>query len=209
MKRWEALERWSPRAFLIAGGLMAVFWALVSLEVFMDVSSPQALLAMPALVATVVGLMGLYPRVSDSTPMLAKLGSGLLGLALIGIVVIFLWVLASDVLTTVSGVKIPNQPPGIFKFSTIGAYATSVLVFGIAYLQSGSHSRRVGLLLLALVGVFGIPVVAGIVWGDYPGEWMAVVVSGLQALAMLAIGFALRTEPTVAGGAGSPADSPT
>ena len=61
MSRWQSLERWSPRAFLVAGALLTVFAALVALEVFGGVNTPQALVAIPALVAGIVGLFGLYP----------------------------------------------------------------------------------------------------------------------------------------------------
>lgn len=188
---WETLERWSATAFLVAGGVMVVFWALVALEVFADVSSPQALLAMPALVATTVGLLGLYPELADRAPRLSRAGVGLLAVATVGLVVIFVWVLVGRVLPA-AGVEMSSQPPGVVIASTVGAYVLTVLLFGVASLRTAVPSRTVGLLLLALVGAFTIPLVAGVVWGSYPGEWMAVVVSGLQAGAIVAIGYTLR-----------------
>lgn len=193
---WGTFEKWSPTAFLVAGGVMVLFWALVALEVFMDVSSPQALLAMPALIATFVGFLGLVPELTDHSPLMARAGAGVLAIATVGLLVIFVWVLAGRILPVATGMDVPAQPPRLFIWLTVGGYVTTVVLFGVASLWTAVPSRSVGLLILTLVGVFAIPVVAGILWGGYPGEWMAVVVSGLQAATMLAIGYALRLEFT-------------
>lgn len=175
---------------------MVLFWGLVALEVFMEIASPQALLAMPALVATFIGLLGLYPNLTDNSPRLARAGLGILTVAGVGLIVIFAWVLVGNILQMVAGMEVPTKPPGIVIAATVGGYVMTVLLFGIASLRNADPSRTVGYLLLGLVGAFTIPVIAGVIWGGYPGEWMAVVVSGLQAAVIIAIGYSLRTGPS-------------
>lgn len=205
---WDSFERRSATAFLVAGGLMVVFWALVALEVFMDISSPQALVAMPALVATFVGLLGLYPMLTDQSPRLARAGVGILAIATVGLVVIFAWILAANLLPQVTGIDVPAQPPSIFIMLTVSGYVITVLSFAVASLWTAVPSRTVGFLLFTLVGVFALPVIAGLLWGEYPREWMAVVVSGWQAAAMLGIGYTLRLESTMTDRTKASADSP-
>ena len=190
---WESFEQWSATGFLVGGGLMTVFWALISLAVFMDIESPQGLFATAALVATFIGLLGLYPTLSDQSSRAARAGVGLLSVTTVGVFVIFVWILASRILL-VAGMDVPALPPGIIIGPTVGGYALTVLLFGVASLWTGVPSRMVGVLLLAIFGVFALPPIAGIIWGGYPAEWMAVIVSGLQAVAILSVGYILRTD---------------
>lgn len=186
---------------------MAAFWALISLDVFMNIASPQGPFAMAALLATFVGLLGVYPALSDRSSRLARAGVGVLAATAAGVLVIFVWILAGRVLPLVAGMSVPAQPPGVVIGATVGGYALTVLLFGVAGLWTGVPSRAVALLLLALFGVFALPPIAGILWGEYPVDSMAVIVSGLQAAAILAIGYTLRSDSSPTDHAGPPADS--
>lgn len=90
MSRWESLERWSPKAFLVAGALLTVFSALVALEVFAGVNAPQAVVAIPGFVAGFVGLFGLYSPLADEDSRLALGGVVALSIAAVGFVVLLL-----------------------------------------------------------------------------------------------------------------------
>jgi hypothetical protein len=60
--RWKTLERWSPSLFLAAGGTWIIDTAPYALELFIDVSIPEALngaLMLVAFLLTVTGALGL------------------------------------------------------------------------------------------------------------------------------------------------------
>ena len=65
-QRW--LERWRPRAFLIAGGLLIASPATKAVAVFTDGSLPVwlvVLLVFPGLLVALAGTLGMYPQLAD------------------------------------------------------------------------------------------------------------------------------------------------
>jgi len=196
MSRWQSLERWSPRAFLVAGALLTVFAALVALEVFGGVNAPQALVAIPALVAGIVGLFGLYPPLADEDSRFALGGVVALSIAVVGLVALLLWVASLTAMYGIDSVK----PPAPVILSTILLTILGYALIGIASVRQAVPSRTVGLLVLVPPGTLVLMESTNILYGGNPPEWTAFVFSGMQAVAHLSIGYLLWTN-------GMPADS--
>lgn len=205
MNRWKSLERWSPKAFLVAGALLTVFSALVALEVFAGVNAPQALVAIPGMVAGFVGLFGLYPSLRDEKSRLALGGVVALSFAAIGFVIVLLWVAGLTVLYGIDSVK----PPGVVILSTILIAILGYVFLGVASAWHAVPSRAVGLLVLVPPGTLVLMVSSSIIYGGDPPGWTAFVFSGMQAVAHLSIGYFLWTGDVPTDSVESPADTTT
>lgn len=203
MSRWQSLERWSPKAFLVAGAFLTVFAALVALEVFGGVNAPQALVAIPGLVAGIVGLFGLYSSLAEEESRLALGGVVALSIAVVGLVALLLWVASLTVMYGIDSVK----PPAPVILSTILVTILGYALLGIASVRHAVPSRTVGLLVLVPPGTLVLMVSTNILSGGNPPEWTAFVFSGLQALAHLSIGYVLWTDRLAADSAESPAET--
>lgn len=192
--RWESLERWSATAFLVGGLLMVVDAAFVAANVVTGTEDflllGQAFVG-AAWTAALVGLLGLYPGLADRSRWLSRAGAVF---AVIGVVTFA--VMAVAVPVYYAGIP-AGEYDAISMFFLPGVLVGSVLgfvSFGVASLRTGVHSRTIGILLLIpailvatnvlrfVVGLEAVAITLGIVIGD--------------ALAMLAIGYVLRTEPT-------------
>ena len=203
MSRWQSLERWSPRAFLVAGAFLTVFAALVALDVFGGVNTPQALVAIPGLVAGIVGLFGLYPPLADEDSRFALGGVVALSIAVVGLVALLLWVASLTAMYGIDSVK----PPRPVILSTILLTILGYALIGIASVRQAVPSRTVGLLVLVPPGTLVLMVSTNILSGGNPPEWTAFVFSTMQAVAHLSIGYLLWTGGTSADSVGSAADT--
>lgn len=182
----ETLERWSPTAFLVAGVLLVAFAASVGLEVFMGVSGPQAFVSIPGFLAALIGLLGLYPKLAEQSPRLARASVVVVALALVGFFVNFTWVVA---LTAMNGID-AGTPPEPVILLTVLLTILGFILFGVTGLRANTLSRTGGLLLLAPPAVFAV-MVAGAIAGYTPG-WSTFAIAAMQAVAHLAIGLVLR-----------------
>lgn len=186
---WARFEAWSGPLFLVAGGL----WLLdtVSLVVNRFLGGTGVTMAMEgvafvaALVATAIGVLGFYSRLSDATPRLALAGLGAIGSAMGGLGVT---IALSTVMPTDSAALI-----ALFVLSVV-ALLTGFLVFGIASVLAATPSRAVGLLLLSVTVIFVVWVVANVGVGGEPPNWLIVGLAAVITLVTLALGFRLRTE---------------
>ncbi len=203
MTRLESLERWSATAFLGAGALLAVFAALVALEVFVGVNAPQALVAIPGLLAGFVGLLGLYAPLRAEGSRLALGGLAALSIAATGLVVLLLWVGALTAMYGVDSVK----PPTAVILATILIAILGYVLFGLASVRQAVPSRTVGLLVLVPPGTLGLMVATGVASGGDPPGWTSFLFSGMQAVAHLSIGYLLWTGGVSADKVGTPADT--
>lgn len=185
----ESLERWSPTAFLAAGVLLTVFAALAALEVFVGMNAPQALVAIPGLLAGFVGLVGLYAPLRAEGSRLARAGIAALAIAAIGLVVLLVWIGALTAMYGVDSVK----PPGAVILVTILLVLLGYVLIGLASVRQAVPSRTVGLLLLVPPGTLGLMVATGIAYGGNPPGWTSFVFSGMQAVAHLSLGYLLWT----------------
>lgn len=191
-KRWESLERWSPRLFLVGGVLFLLGAVNDSSIYFAEVSNPEALsvvFLMSGFLAAVIGLVGLYPRLVDRSPRLAQISLGSVVLGVIGMLVLAILAVVSLVVSSVnlfeSGiVPLVALPTGLLLVAAF-------LLFGTAILRTAMFPRSVGVLLLAEV-VLMVLVIAG------PTETLdrGVFLVGaklLHFIILVSIGYLLRS----------------
>lgn len=190
---WATLERWSPIAFLAAGGLFVLPTAVFGFGAATgtgNVVSPAVIFVL--MLVVFVGLLGLYPRLAQADSTLALGGVGLLS------------VTAAVIIATLAAVALPIGPtlgkPHILAIVTtvvIGSTLT-LATFGVASLRTGVHSRLVGSSLLVMAAGDLSTFVAMQVYGDPTPAWVGFVVGGLFVLSLESIGYVLRTETTPA-----------
>lgn len=193
---WNALESRSSTAFLIAGGVLFLFVGLTGLSAFTDVLGQGAVVGaavvgagISGLIAAVIGLLGLYPRLCDSAPRLSRSGLGALVAALTGILVVV------GTLAVVGPPEYPGDVPSFIPpiFITSGILImVGYVLFATASIRTETPSRRIGL-LLAVPGIV-------LLW-----HYIALAAFGSQHIfemidytiistTFLTIGFLLRTE---------------
>jgi len=194
MRVLQTLEPWSATAFFIAGGLLLASPTHIVLELFMNIPLPSwivALFIIPGLMATLVGLLGLYPRLVDRAPRLALIGGVMAGITGTILAVIFGWILGGALLSAVSGIAI-GTPPGVL-FSTFALTMTLGFVFfGVATLRSPGLAHSFGLLLLSFAMPWVVVFAATAVFGSTFPEWLTLAIYGPIPFIMLATGYTLR-----------------
>ena len=198
---WATLERWSPIAFLVAGGLFILPTAIYGFGAATgtgNVVSPAVIFVL--MLVVFVGLLGLYPRLAGEGSTLALGGVGLLSAT------------AAVIISTLAIVALPTgltlgKPHILAIVTTVVVGSTLTLgTFGVASLRSGIHSRSVGSSLLVMAaGDFSI-LVAMQVYGDPTPAWVGFVVGGLFVVFLASIGYVLRTETISAENSESPGD---
>lgn len=197
-QRLESLEELSQSLFLLGGLMFAVAAALtVVAMVTGDVQSNmvlgEAFIAF-GWIGPLIGLLGLYPVLRERNPWLVRAG---LVFAVLGLIA-FVYLTAASVFAFIQSMEITEIPIPIAVFLP-GIIAGSLLAFvcfSVASLRSDAHSRTLGILMLVPSGIFVtnfvvIPAIRGP--GPNPPE-IGFVITGLLAVAMLAIGYVLRTE---------------
>lgn len=197
---WESLERRSASLFVLGGLMFAVSAVLTVVAMVTGAIQPNMVLGEAFIaagwIAPLLGLIGLYPALADRNPRLGRAG---LLFALIGLVA-FVFLAVASLVAFVQGLEITEIPipvavllPGIIAGSLL-----AFVSFSIASLRSEAHARTVGVLMLIPSGIFVtnflvLPIILGP--GPNPPE-VGFIITGLLTLAMLAIGYALRTTDT-------------
>ena len=192
-QQFRALEKQTPALFLTAGGLLVVYSILNGMEAFFDIAYPtvQDIFGPAGFVFGFIGLLTLYSILSDRHPLLSRVGGVSVTLGVVGfsaIVMVHIGVLAGIV-----SMESAAWTAVLIILAAIGMLP-GFLSFAVATLQTDAYPRSVGLFLLAPPVIFAT-MVAGASVG-YTPAWSAVVISGGQAVAHLAIGYTLRDSPT-------------
>lgn len=186
---WAWFERWSGALFLVAGGLWLIDTVSLVVNRFLGgtgmTMALEGVTFVAALVATAIGVLGFYSRLSDATPRLALTGLGAIAAAMGGLGVT---IALSTVMPTDSAALI-----ALFVLSVV-ALLTGFLVFGTASVRSATPSRAVGLLLLSVTVIFVVWVVANVGVGGEPPDWLIAGLAAVISLVTLALGFRLRAE---------------
>ncbi len=185
----DVLERWSAAAFVAAGVLYLATSALFGSETITDLSHPAwvtGVLGLAALFASFIGLAGLYPQLAARVPRLARAGLLTVAVAGLGSVAFPLCLLAKT-----SGTVLQPLPIIMFLITIAGTMG-GFLLFGIASLRTRVPSRTVGLLIVATATTFVVLFAADMVYGGSP-EWVDFVMSGIQAVLLLTVGYVLPT----------------
>lgn len=191
-RRVESLEAWSPTAFLVAGGLFVGFAALWGAGTYTSLSPrPTVDVFGPAgWAAAFVGLLGLSSRFVDRAPWQVRAGAVFAAVGTVGAVVTALVSLGE-----LAGLVV--DPPAWFVALNLLLFVgilPGFLTFGVVSLRAARHSRTLGLLLLVPAVVFAVNLVRVGTLGPTTPPWAPAVLGGGQAVALLAIGFALRTD---------------
>lgn len=183
----RSLERWSPRLFILAGGLLTVYAVINGMNAFMAMSLELPGLGF-AFFLGFLGLLGLYPSVVEHSPWLARIGAIA---AALGVVTFF--VLAANSIAELLGIVSGNPPawPLFVGLATTG-FVLGYLSFGVAVLQSEVYSALVGIVLMVpaiiIIAMF-LHMAAG-----YASPETVFVVSAGQAMGHSAIGGSLQTQ---------------
>lgn len=194
--RWESLERWSPILFIAGGSGVVTHAALMGIEAFTALSTPPDVFAATGHLVALVGLLGLYPGLSERTPRLARLAVAVAAAPIAG------WVVMTvSQLLVVAGVwpSLNAALPGVFFVALLAASILTYGLFGAAALRGGRSSRTVGLLVVTPGALMAVLLLDSVVTGATALDGL--VLGGGMALAMLALGVRLRTWPATAGSA--------
>lgn len=193
---WNTLESWSSAAFLLAGGLLLLFVVLSGLGAFTDVFGKGAVVGAAVvgsglfgLILAVIGLLGLYPQLSEAAPWLSRGGLGSLALALTGIL---------GVISTLAVVGPPEAPGDVPSFVPPIFISSGVLImlgyalFAAASIRTETPSRRIGLLLTVPGIVLFWHYIALTAFGSQ--TVFEIIDYTIISTTFLTIGFLLRTE---------------
>jgi len=187
----ERLERWRATAFLLGGAVFAVDVALVASHVASGTEPGafgQALVG-TAWTASFIGLLGMYPSLSDRSHWPARIGAVC---AAIGGFTMAVMALASLGYST--GI-LDGELSGVVMFFIPGVFIGIVLgfgSFGVASLRTDVYSRSVGGLFLLLVLTFLFNIGSSIAGVATTTTVLGVVV--VLALSKLTLGYLFRTE---------------
>lgn len=198
---WSVLDHWRAEAFLAAGVLLLASPTHIALELFIGVPLPSwlvALFVLPGLIATLVGLLGLYPRIADRAPWIAIVGGVITAMAGSILFVLFGWIVGGSLLTAVSGMAVSMPPETAFQSLAL-TLTLAFLLFGVANLWYAIPSRNVGFLLVS----FSLPWVSSLaatsIYGAVLPDWLTIGIYGPIPFLMLATGYVLRMESTPTG----------
>lgn len=190
---FELIEGHSAVLFLAAGVLLTGYAALNGVEAFTAATVEPNLFEF-GYVLGFLGLLGLYPRLVDRQPWLARIGGGA---ALSGAIAITAFNIGH--LVEIAGVVsdgLPGMP--VFIAMALVGFVFGYLATGTAVLRSDVYPRLYGLVLL-VPGVVVVLMLVHIVAG-FDSLETAFVISVGQAMTHLAIGATLRADGEAADG---------
>ena len=212
---WERLAEWDGIVFLIAGGMLFVATANDALGAYTSLTTQAGIpLAMEAvagfggLVLAIVGLVGLYPRLADQSPRLARIGAGLVALPAVVFAVLITCAIPAGTLGIPSPATVIPELDTIviagFLMAAVGA-----IVFGIAALRERTLSHVLGGSLL-LLGVAWFLLFGATFLNGFPIAHRVVLATGvLQTPALFGTGYALHLDPEAADRPRIPVDRST
>lgn len=186
---FEPLERWSSELFLIGGAIVVAYAIIEALPAFTESKFPIVRNVLTVgYVLAFLGLFGQYRALSDTQKWLARIGAVA---AVLGAVGFSFNALVS--LGQLGGI-VPREAPSwtnVFVPLAIIGMVIGYLAMGTASLRGDVYSRGLSLLLLVPGTVFVILFVGLFTIGL--GQW-GFIFTGTEALAILGVGYLLRTE---------------
>ncbi len=200
---WESLEKWSLTAFFVAGVMFAVAVAVIVVAMvtgeWESLSFVSEAFMAAGWVSSLVGLLGLYPALVDWTHWLARASAvfavlGMVTLAALAAVSLVAFVVGSQPGTIPGPVPAAVFLPGMLSGTVLAFISSSV-----ASLRSNVHSRTTGILLLVpaalfLMNAFVLPLIFEPAPSGVAPPELALGFASAVTLAMLGIGYRLRTE---------------
>lgn len=214
---WDWLETRSPTVFVLAGAGFLGYAGLKTASLAAGVGVPDVIsviLGHLSLLVPVVGLLGLYPRLTGDAPRLARAGVATTVLSGSCSVILLVAVTHLTLVTrgypaipedTARGILPPFVGVALLLVSLL-AILLGFLLFGIASLRSDAMSRTSAQLLLIPSGMWTLLFVMHAAGVD--GTLIGVVVYGPLGAAVLATGYRLRTETVPTSPIEAAADAP-
>lgn len=205
-----SLEKWSATVFLLAGGLSLVGLLLSVVGSVMAVSmqAPSSLAVFTAVVLSFVALLGLYRRLADEAPRVAQVGILLIMFPLIFTFVLLVWHSPEVVGIDVPSLLLFLPSPALVYGVTFVLTAIGITIFGIGGLRTAAFAPVVCGLLFVLAAAWVVLIGAASVYGFPIPDWVANVQGGIMGVAMVALGYVLRSA-TVATSHTEPASEST
>lgn len=196
--RWQWLEQWAPVALIVGGmGSLSVLTISV-LEIVLYGQRfevvPEwglAIIVIPTLSATLIGLLGFYPYVSGSSRWLARGGLAGAAVSLASLLITVIGGLILDLLGIVGFTEEGNPVILVFFLLMFLGLLLSFLCYGLASVLTRRPSRLIGGLLLVplveplsvfLVDIFGVTI---------PGGPLTSL--GVEGVALVVVGYLLWT----------------
>lgn len=206
---WKSLEKRSAVIFLAAGVLFVGFVLVNVLVRFTDMTGAWLGVAevgtgLAGLIASIVGVIGLYPRLNDRMPRLS--GAGVLSFfgAILGLAVTVVWL--------VGIIGLENAPEAVPMALTALASLSVLLItlgfvlFAVACLRANTPSRRIGYLLFVPVVMWVWHYVALAIFGST--RIGTIIDYTVIAAAFVALWYFLQTESELTDRADPTPDSP-
>lgn len=175
--------KWSPKLFLAAGLLVAGHGAIKAVEAFTHIAPPPDVFGPAGYLLAVVGMLTLYPALSDETR-LARVAATVAVVPAAGWVAI-LALTVGEYLGVTAGVT-----AGLLMFAHAMALFATYVLFAVASLRSDVHPNAVGVLLL-MPAVLLVAIFAGAAIGA--SAVGAFLVGTGQAVVHLSVGAVLPT----------------
>jgi len=187
----KSLERWRAVAFLVGGAIFVADVALVASHLASG-TEPAAFgqgLVGTAWTASFIGLLGMYPSLSDRSRWLARIGAVC---AVVGGVTMALMALTSLGFATDVLSGRPSEAVAAFLPGVVIGIVAGFGSFSVASLRTDIYSRSVGVLFLLLVLAFLFNIVSSIAGIASLPIVLGVVV--VLAISKLSLGYLFRTE---------------
>lgn len=200
---WGSLEAWRATAFTVAGVVFVADAVILAGNLALGTEQyttfGQGLIG-TAWTAGFVGLLGFYPSLARRGRWLSR-GGGVF--AVIGLSTVAIMALVSfGLFVGAIGGALSDYTmyflPGVFLGIVFGFGS-----YGVASLRASSHAPRVGLLFLLLVATFLFNLGSGVAGFNPLAKVFGVV--AVLSLAMLVLGYSLRTDSEETALGGTPA----
>lgn len=208
---WESLEKWTATVFLVAGGLWFVSLALMLLGAVLGTSmqGPSSIPGFAGAVLSFVGLLGLYPRLADRMPRLARVGVVLLLFPIAFSFVLLVWHVPMLFTSKIPSLLVFLPSPALIYGALFFLSAVGITIFGLAGIRTGTLPERVGGLVLVVAAAWFLILGAAFVYTSGPiPDWVTNVQAFMFAVSMTGIGYLLRIESETSDRAGQAADAP-
>lgn len=180
--------------FLVSGVFLLVGTVVIGLQLITGdptfLKTPFELGPPLGYIISYFGLLGLYPRLANPFPRLARVSIVLL---LLPVVVLLVYVV-----TVALGTGFPFADS--VSIAAFFLFAGGIAVFGIGSYQAPTLSSTVGLSLLVLSVTWFVFIGEGLVNGFPASQPVTFGTTALMTLAILTIGYLLRNEPDATGG---------
>lgn len=206
----DRLEQWAPTVFLLAGGLWLLALALTALGMALGTSmqGPSSIAGFTGGVLSFIGLLGLYPRIADPAPRLARVGVVLLLFPIAFTAVLLVWHVPMLFTSEIPSLLVFLPSPPLVYGALFFLSAVGITIFGVAGMYTGALPGRVGgLVLVVAAGWFLLLGAMAVYTGALP-DWVANLQALLSGVALSMIGYVLRTEPESTDRTGRSADAP-